>query len=124
DSLEHRTRLEQAVRTYAGDELADLTRTGDVTVSRPERRRMTVLFADIRGFTSRSADIPPEDVVAMLDAYFERAVAVVETHGGHVDKFLGDGLMAWFAETKGAADLGAPRAVGAATDLLLAVEAL
>jgi len=124
DSLEERARLEHAVRTYVGDELADATQKGDVTAARPERCRMTVLFADIRGFTSRSAEIPPEDVVAMLDVYFERAVAVVEKHGGHVDKFLGDGLMAWFVETPGTSDLGAPRGVAAARDLLLSVEAL
>lgn len=124
DSLEERARLEHAVRTYVGDELADATQKGDVTTTRPERCRMTVLFADIRGFTSRSAEIPPEEVVAMLDLYFERAVAVVEKHGGHVDKFLGDGLMAWFVETPGTADLGAPRGVAAAKELLHSVEAL
>lgn len=124
DSLEQRTRLERAVRTYVGDELADATRLGDVTAARPERCRMTVLFADIRGFTSRSAEIPPEDVVALLDAYFERAVAVVEQHGGHVDKFLGDGLMAWFTETPETSDLGAARAVAAAQDLQRAIASL
>jgi class 3 adenylate cyclase len=124
DSLEERARLEHAVRTYVGDELADATQKGDVTGARPERCRMTVLFADIRGFTSRSATIPPEDVVAMLDVYFERAVAVVEKHAGHVDKFLGDGLMAWFVETAGTTDLGAARGVAAAQELLRSVAAL
>ena len=117
-SLEQRTRLEHAVRTYVGDELAEATRTSDVTATRPERARMTVLFADIRGFTSRSAVSTPEQVVEMLDAWFERAVGVVEANGGHVDKFLGDGLMAWFDEAPGAADLGAPRAIAAAASLL------
>jgi adenylate cyclase len=83
---------------------------------------MTVLFADIRDFTRRSAASEPEAIVAMLDAYFERAVDAVERHGGHVDKFLGDGLMAWFNEAPGEADLGAPRAVIAAEDLLRCVD--
>ena len=53
---------------------------------------------------------------SMLVAGF--AVGVVEANGGHVDKFLGDGLMAWFDEAPGAADLGAPRAIAAAASLL------
>jgi class 3 adenylate cyclase len=124
DALEQRARLERAMRVYVGDELADATKSADVTAARPERCRLTVLFADIRGFTSRSATIPPEEVVAMLDVYFERAVQVVEAHGGHVDKFLGDGLMAWFDELPGTADLGAPRAVEASVELLRRVEEL
>jgi adenylate cyclase len=118
DSLEQRARLERAVRTYVGDELADATRSGDVTTRKPERVRMTVMFADIRDFTRRSAASEPEAIVAMLDAYFERAVDAVERNGGHVDKFLGDGLMAWFVETPNTTDLGAEKAVAAAVELV------
>lgn len=124
DALEQRARLERAVRAYVGDELADATRGADVTERRGERVRMTVLFADIRGFTGRSAERTPEQVVSLLDAWFASAVDAVEAQGGHVDKFIGDGLMAWFDERPGAADLGAPRAVAAAEDLLARAEAL
>lgn len=62
----------------------------------PVRREATVLFADIRSFTSMSEGRDPVDVVAFLDGYFERMVAIVDEHGGVVDKLLGDGLLAVF----------------------------
>lgn len=118
ESLEQRARLETAVRTYVGDEVAEATRESDVTKSRGERVRMTVLFADIRGFTARSADRSPEEIVDLLDGYFAMAVDAVERHRGHVDKFIGDGLMCWFDERDGVRDAGAARAVASARDLL------
>jgi adenylate cyclase len=78
---------------------------------------VTVLFADIRGFTKRSTGESPRDTVALLNRFLNLAVAAVEENGGWVNKFLGDGFMALF---------GAPRlredhariAVDAARDLL------
>jgi adenylate cyclase len=57
---------------------------------------VTVLFADIRGFTRRSSGQPPELVVALLNRFLTLSVEVVEDHGGWVNKFLGDGFMALF----------------------------
>lgn len=61
-----------------------------------ERRRITVLFADIRSFTDFAETREPEEVFAALNSLFERWVATVEKSGGSVDKFTGDGLMAVF----------------------------
>jgi class 3 adenylate cyclase len=55
-----------------------------------------VLFADVVGFTSRSERMDPEDVRAMLSPYYARLRAELERHGGTVEKFIGDAVMAVF----------------------------
>ena len=56
----------------------------------------TVLFADIRGFTRMSARMDPEEVVRMLNDYFGEMTEIIFEHGGTLDKYIGDGLMALF----------------------------
>ncbi len=64
--------------------------------AREERKVVTVLFADLAGFTARAETLDPEDVRAFLLPYYDVLTSEIERHGGHVDRFLGDGVMALF----------------------------
>lgn len=61
-----------------------------------ERRLVTVLFSDVRGFTSLSERLPPEEVLAVLNDYFGRVTPVFLAHGGVFDKYIGDAFMGFF----------------------------
>ncbi len=82
-----------------------------------EKRRVAILFSDIRGFTPLSEHMAPEDVAALLNEYFTVMVECVFRHGGTLDKFIGDEIMAqWGAPVT--ADDDAERALAAAFDML------
>jgi len=95
-------------------------RPASATPSATERRLVSVLFADLVGFTTLADDSDPEAVREFLGRYFEVAREVVERYGGAVEKFIGDAVMAvWGTPTVREDD--AERAVRAALDLVAAV---
>lgn len=61
-----------------------------------EERQITVWFSDLADFTGTSEGQPPQAIVQRLNDYFDRVVAIIERHGGYVDKFVGDGIVAFF----------------------------
>jgi adenylate cyclase len=61
-----------------------------------EMREITVLFSDIRGFTTLSEGMPPQQIVRLLSRYFEAMVEEIQAQGGTVDKYVGDAIMALF----------------------------
>ena len=61
-----------------------------------ERRPVTAVFVDIVGSTSRAEQLDPEDVLALLDPYYARLREELERHGGTVEKFIGDAVVALF----------------------------
>lgn len=88
-----------------------------------ERRDVTVLFCDIRGFTAISAPMPPEEVIAMLNEHMTALTQCVHRHHGVVDKFVGDLIMAVFGvpESQGR---DADHAARCALDMMAARRAL
>jgi len=93
--LQEREKLHDAFGSYVDPELADrVLEEGAVLAG--EEVEVTVLFLDVRDFTSFSEGSSPHEVVARLNELFDCVVPVVEQHGGHVDKFIGDGLLAVF----------------------------
>jgi adenylate cyclase len=59
-----------------------------------ERREITMLFTDIQNFTGKSEALPPEDVLTALSTYFQALSEAIQHHGGTIDKFIGDAIMA------------------------------
>ncbi|OHC66275.1 MAG: hypothetical protein A3H93_20150 [Rhodocyclales bacterium RIFCSPLOWO2_02_FULL_63_24] len=88
-----------------------------------ERCKVTILFADIRGFTARSENSTPEAMIRLLNRYYAEASAAIHARGGAIDKFIGDGLMATFGVPQ---PLPAPErnALEAAQDMLVRVARL
>ncbi|MCW5547349.1 MAG: HAMP domain-containing protein [Opitutaceae bacterium] len=88
-----------------------------------EEREVTVLFADLRGFTTLSETLPPREVVALLNRYLDRMSAAIEAQGGVIDKFIGDEIMALFGAPVAQPD-SADRALAAALAMRDALAAL
>src|SRR5438128_705354 len=95
----------------------------EVSPPREERKVVTVLFADVVGFTSRAEQMDPEDVRALLAPYYHRLRAELEQLGGTVEKFIGDAVMAVFGVPAAHED-DPERAVSAALRILAAVHEL
>lgn len=89
-------RLERELGRYVSRNVARAILRGKVNLGQPERRTVTVLFCDLRGFTFLCERETPEDVVHILETFYEGAFAIIERHGGTLNKILGDGLLALF----------------------------
>src|SRR6476659_6881744 len=109
---------------FCGECGASLTAApAPVPVPAAERRLVTVLFADLVGFTSHAEARDPEDVRELLSRYFELCRTLIDRYGGTVEKFIGDAVMAvWGAPVAMEDDI--ERAVRAALDLAASVDAL
>ena len=100
---------------------ARLTSDEDAGISRSET--LTILFFDIRGFTSFAEKREPDTVVNYLNTLFESLIEAVDRHHGFVSKFLGDGFMAVFSVAKGD-EKHCHNAVSAALEISERVKAL
>jgi class 3 adenylate cyclase len=110
--LQERQKLRDAFGTYVDPELADrILEEGNVLEG--EEVEVSVLFLDIRDFTAFAERTPAREVVQRLNAFYEGVVPVLVEHGGHANKFIGDGLLGVFGAPDRRED-HADRAVAAA----------
>lgn len=99
--LSQKARREEQARAdlsrYVSNQVAEAVLSGKISLNLGgEKRSVTVLFLDVRGFTALSEKLPPEHVLAILNEYFAECVPVIKEAQGTVDKFIGDALMAVF----------------------------
>ncbi len=88
-----------------------------------EEREVTILFCDLRNFTGMSEKMPPTEMLALLNRYLDRMSTIIERHGGVIDKYIGDAIMALFGAPIAIPD--APdRAVSAAREMARALDLL
>jgi class 3 adenylate cyclase len=116
--LREEEKLRSRLSRYVGQELLRrLVISKDDILFQNERREVTILFADIRSFTSMSENMSPEDIVSMLNNYFSAMVDVIFKNNGVLDKFIGDEIMAIFGPPFSENNYPCYNAVKAAIDM-------
>jgi adenylate cyclase len=125
DERAQRLRTADAFKRFLDPRVvAELTGRGEIDYrAQAAAREITVLFSDIRGFTSLSEAAAPEEVVTLLNRYFTSQVEIVFKHGGTLDKFIGDAIMAFWGAPTTYPD-HAQRAVAAAIEMSAAHDRL
>jgi len=117
--LVERERLREAFGTYLDREVAEFILSEGFD-ERGIEAEVSVMFCDVRGFAGFASEHTPQQAVAALNELFGLIVPIVARHGGHVDKFEGDGLLAVFGAPEPFAD-HADRALAAAREIAVAV---
>ena len=118
--LRERERIRDAFGTYVDREVAEHILSEGTNLA-GEEVEVTLMFIDVRDFTGFAERASARDVVATINRLFERAVPIIHAHDGHVDKFVGDGLLAVFGAPRRCED-HADQAVAAALEIERAVQ--
>src|SRR5262249_28592362 len=120
--LEEREHIKDTFGRFVSRDVSEAVLAGRVPLE-GERREVSILFQDIRGFTTLSERLDPATMLGLLNQFFTQVVAAVEAEGGVVKQFLGDGVMALFGAPQKCAD-HAERAVRAALGIVRRLAAL
>jgi class 3 adenylate cyclase len=116
NTLNHMRQGLRSFRRYVpADLVGELIRLGKEAALEVERRELTIFFSDIAGFTTAAERMAPDDLLRNLGEYLEGLTEIILKHRGTVDKFIGDGIMAFWGAPNPAAD-HATRACLAAVD--------
>jgi CheY-like chemotaxis protein len=89
--------ISEGARAAAEDRAA----RGEALAFRADERTVSIMFSDLVGFTPMSSALSPADLIALLNDYFDVMCPIVKQHGGDIDKFIGDAIMAVFDEVRG-----------------------
>ncbi len=117
--------LRDKLSRYVGKNLVErLMKSKDGVLFENERKEVTILFADIRSFTTLSERMPAEEVVSMLNEFFSAMVDIIFKNSGTLDKFVGDQLMAVFGLVPSQKNTPYDNAIRAAVEMQHATEEL
>lgn len=89
-------RQQALIRRYVPSAVASRIDDGDTTVDHPQRRKVTVFFSDVVGFTALADRVDPEALAEIVNDYLGELSELIERHGGTLNEFAGDGVMAIF----------------------------
>jgi len=97
ERLRQNQRVRETFGRYIDPRIADgLIDQGAITASEGQRRVMTVMFCDMKGFTTLSEGVTPRGLVKVMNLYLTTMSAPINAHRGVIDKYIGDGIMAWW----------------------------
>jgi class 3 adenylate cyclase len=102
--IDREREMNRAFQLFVPQKFLELAGETDFTrleLGKSTTRDITILFSDIRGFTALSESMSPEENFRFLNSYLRRMGPIIREHGGFIDKFIGDAIMALFAEDHG-----------------------
>jgi class 3 adenylate cyclase len=102
--MKERALFARALASFLPPEVAELVEASPAALSLQEELEATILFSDIRGFSSLAERLPPREVAEVVGRHLAAMVEVVTSHGGVLDKFAGDAVMAVFGAPRPAED--------------------